>query len=108
MGFINTLATKVQATGVATRAKGQAMVEYGMILVLVSVVALAALFVVGGQLYNPAMNNTVGGTGDIVAATTTVPVHIKGTVSGETYNTGHVPGAFNSVIFALSNGARDI
>jgi hypothetical protein len=99
MGFFKTLATKVQATGVAARAKGQAMVEYGLILVLVSVVAIVGLTVVGGQLYNPAMVST-----DVVAGTSTVPVHFLKV--GDTGYAGHVPGAFNNIVLSMSNGAQ--
>jgi hypothetical protein len=62
------------------------------------------------------MNNVTGtvaapGTNDIINATTTapiIPVHIRGTLSTDTNgaNTGHAPGAFNQIIFSLSNGTR--
>jgi hypothetical protein len=61
------------------------MVEYGLILVLVAVVAIVGLTVVGGQIYDP--NAT------IVAATSTVPAHVS-------------DGTLNAVIFALSSGTR--
>jgi Flp pilus assembly pilin Flp len=84
MGFIKNLTAKIHASGVAARAKGQALVEYGLILVLVSVVAVVGLTALSGQLYTstaPAITGTVG------SASATIP--------------GTSP-VFNKVIFALS------
>lgn len=49
MDFINNLIVKAQAT-VTAREEGQAMVEYGLILVIVSVAALVTLGTVAGGL----------------------------------------------------------
>jgi Flp pilus assembly pilin Flp len=51
--FINTQIVKAHAA-LTVREEGQAMVEYGLILVLVSVVAIAALGIIGGDLHNAA------------------------------------------------------
>jgi pilus assembly protein Flp/PilA len=59
MNFINTQIVKAQAA-VAAREEGQAMVEYGLILVLVSVVAIAALGTIGGDLVTKF--TVIGGT----------------------------------------------
>jgi hypothetical protein len=114
MKFVN----YIKASGVAARARGQAMVEYGLILVLVSVVAVVGLTVVGGQLYNPTMVNPIpaaDGTisaaaydlSDIEAATPATPrVHIRTAADSPALATGHTPGAFNQILFALSNSTR--
>lgn len=71
----------------AARAKGQAMVEYGLILVLVSVVAIVGLTVIGGELYSPTAAHTGSGTtASPYVLTAPAPV-------------------FNQLIVALSNGA---
>ena len=44
--FINSMIVKAQTT-VAARQEGQAMVEYGLVLALVSVVAILALTAIG-------------------------------------------------------------
>lgn len=45
--------------------RGQAMVEYALILVLIAVVVIAALIALGGQITNvfTTITNTLGGTG---------------------------------------------
>jgi Flp pilus assembly pilin Flp len=57
--FVNTQIVKVQAA-FAAREEGQAMVEYGLILVLVSVVAIAGLGLIGGQLWDVTTPNGNG------------------------------------------------
>jgi Flp pilus assembly pilin Flp len=97
MNFINTQIVNVQAAlhvakdSLMDRAEGQAMVEYGLILVLVSVVAIVGLTVVGGQLYNPNAALTSGaGVTPLVWAT------------GST----KVPGIFNTLIAYLSGETK--
>lgn len=92
--FINTQIVKAQAAlhvakeSLMERAEGQAMVEYGLILVLVSVVAIVGLTVVGGQLY------VANETGTTYSATTGVITWAK------------TPGVFNQLIAALSNNTK--
>jgi Flp pilus assembly pilin Flp len=100
MNFINSAIVNTQAAltvaadhisdRLSARSEGQAMVEYGLILVLVGVVAIAGLTLIGGQLYDPAW--VVTGTGsaaklakDGAAANAVAPV-------------------FNQILFALSGG----
>jgi Flp pilus assembly pilin Flp len=71
MNFINTQIVKAQAAlTVATdhltdrltaREEGQAMVEYGLVLVLVSVVAIVGLTAIGKDLYIPGATATTAG-----------------------------------------------
>lgn len=73
------------------REEGQALVEYGLILVLVSVVAVVGLTALSGQLYVGSLP-----TGAVVTA-------------GSPPVAGTMPGTapvFNKIIFALSNGYR--
>jgi Flp pilus assembly pilin Flp len=51
MDFINTQIVKAQAA-LTAREEGQAMVEYGLVLALVSVVTVAVLTAIGGALAN--------------------------------------------------------
>jgi Flp pilus assembly pilin Flp len=105
MNFVNSAIVNAQAAlTVATdrlsdhlsdRSEGQAMVEYGLILVLVSVVAIVGLTVIGGQLYSNAL---------VDADLTSFPgaaAKFKFTGTGI-----HAPGVFNQLILALSNGTQ--
>jgi Flp pilus assembly pilin Flp len=78
------LVNEAKAT-LAARSEGQAIVEYGLVLVLVGVAAVVGLTALSGQIYDP---NTT-----IVVATSTVPAHAS-------------DGALNAAIFALSGGTR--
>jgi Flp pilus assembly pilin Flp len=91
MDFIKSLTAKIQASGAAARAKGQAMVEYGLVLVLVSVVAIVGLTVIGGELYSPTAAHT--GTGNLTAA------------PPDPYKLTAPAPVFNQLIVTLSNGA---
>jgi Flp pilus assembly pilin Flp len=60
--FINAQIVKVQAA-FAAREEGQAMVEYGLILVLVSVVAVLGLTAIGTSLWTAGLTDPTTGTG---------------------------------------------
>jgi Flp pilus assembly pilin Flp len=88
--FINTQIVKAQnllseaKVALAARRQGQAMVEYGLILVLVSVVAVVGLTAIGGDLYSANPPVTGSNPGVLTAA---APV-------------------FNKIISALTSGAK--
>lgn len=68
MDFINRQIVKVHAA-FAAREDGQALVEYGLVLVLVSIVAVVGLTAVSGQLYDASVATTMNhATGAITPA----------------------------------------
>lgn len=91
MDFINRQIVKAQnlvneAKDVLTsRSEGQALVEYGLILVLVSVVAVVGLTALSGQLYTATAPTITAGTPPTIPGTSPV---------------------FNKIIFALSGGTK--
>jgi Flp pilus assembly pilin Flp len=73
MDFINTQIVKAQAA-VTAREEGQAMVEYGLILALVSVVAVASLGFIATALIGDGTAADTGGVfGQVAAALTPAP-----------------------------------
>jgi Flp pilus assembly pilin Flp len=100
MNFINSAIVNVQATltvakdsladRLGTRSEGQAMVEYGLVLVLVGVAAVVGLTALSGSLYNPN------------AALSSTPPAAIAWATGAT----KTPGVFNQIIAVLSGGTK--